>query len=150
YAKATAVASQPGGRVRILHAKKKEFRREIAQIELQHRDKPGRETPVGAKTLLVCVLLLPASAALLADKPSKSSKSAAATARFDLCGDPLPPGASARLGKAPLLHRDFIRHLTYSDDGKLLASSSWKHIQVGSRNMTFKEITALAFARDKQ
>jgi WD40 repeat protein len=49
----------------------------------------------------------------------------AVRSRVDLCGDPLPPGALARLGTVRLRHNDRILCLALSPDGEWAASSGW-------------------------
>ena len=63
-----------------------------------------------------------ASAACLAGAPA-AAPGAAKRPRTDLRGDPLPPGAFARLGTSRFLHGANIRSLAYSPDGRVLASS---------------------------
>ena len=40
----------------------------------------------------------------------------------DLLGDPLPDGALARLGSTRFLHENGVTHVSYSPDGRTLAS----------------------------
>jgi len=101
---------------------------------------------VGSRRLIFCLLILAApGSVLVAGKGRNAGKD-----RVDLYGDPLPLWASARLGSARSRHKDFIRQIVYSDDGKLLATGSWRQVQVGSRHRAFKELSALAFSKDKR
>src|SRR5262249_32613651 len=95
------------------------------------------------KTLAMLVLalgLLATGAGLAAPhfltlKPPQSESAASAssdkakiekTERTDLYGDPLPPGALARMGTVRFRSRDFIGQIAYSPDGKLLAAGSYR------------------------
>jgi WD40 repeat protein len=65
------------------------------------------------RSLVVCGLLaLPAS-----------SSSAADTPHTDSLGDPLPPGAIARLGAARLRHGGTVESIAFAPDGKTFATS---------------------------
>ena len=83
----------------------------------QHRAEEAGSSIAGAavRTVLVCLTISPCPSAQ-ATKPALPK---------DLYGDPLPPGAVARLGTMRLRHADAV-DLTYSKDGKRLVSfSEW-------------------------
>jgi WD40 repeat protein len=46
----------------------------------------------------------------------------AATGEVDAFGDPLPDGAAVRLGSERFGHGNYVRHIAYSPDGKMIAS----------------------------
>jgi WD40 repeat protein len=88
-------------------------------------------------SLLTLAFLVPRSEA--AAPPGK-------VPRLDRYGDPLPPGAIARLGTARLRHGDKICAIAFSPDGKLLASASLDGTVSLWRPATGKEVRRLQFA----
>jgi RNA polymerase sigma factor (sigma-70 family) len=62
------------------------------------------------------------------DRPAAAGATQATTAkeqaRTDRYGDPLPPGAVARLGSLRLYHGDQVHHVTLSPDGKWVVSTA--------------------------
>src|SRR5438874_2272922 len=74
--------------------------------------------------------------------------------RLDLHGDPLPPGALARLGTLRWRQDTGITALAYSPDGKVLATAAGKevHLWATADGKPLQKIaaaaSALAFSRD--
>src|SRR5262249_3413683 len=66
-----------------------------------------------------CALLL-LSLVAAAGPPKKGEQT-----RADRLGDPLPPGAVARIGTARLQGGDLVSVAAFSRDGKLLATGHW-------------------------
>ena len=92
---------------------------------------------------------------LLAAQPARRSSD---STRSDLQGDPLPEGATVRLGSTRFNHGSLVDSIAYSPDGFTLASVSWDHtvrlwdVKTGRvlREIGFDEDNAycIAFAPD--
>src|SRR5262249_62112588 len=74
----------------------------------------GGKARTSGNAPVAAVLLLTPDAFAHAAPPGK--------ARPDLYGDPLPPGAVARLGTVRFRHQGFVASIAFSPDGKLIAS----------------------------
>jgi RNA polymerase sigma factor (sigma-70 family) len=84
---------------------------------------------VGMTAMTVAMAGLALGLAPASDPPSPPSKSVetakAPAAAVDAFGDPLPPGAVARLGTVRFRTADFPKHLAVSPDGKQIASTAF-------------------------
>jgi WD40 repeat protein len=86
-----------------------------------------RRTPLGASLkshLLLGCLVLASSAAAASDAPAQTAAEQP-RARLDQYGDPLPEGAVARLGSMRLRHCTEPSFISFSPDGRTLATSGW-------------------------
>jgi WD40 repeat protein len=90
----------------------------------------------GAAGLMVCprglVLEVRADTPSVAPRPEPvaADRPMEAPPRFDRLGDPLPPGAIARLGTQRFRNDGEVRCVTYSPDGRVLASSTGQGLQI--------------------
>lgn len=81
----------------------------------------SENTPrIGLPHLLVVMAALGAELAAAQAGPRESGHTQ--IARTDLWGDPLPPGALARMGTVRLRHLERVHCVAFSPDGKILAS----------------------------
>lgn len=91
----------------------------------------------------ICWLLMTAMLA-----PSGSMAGDAKAVRRDHYGDPLPPGAVARLGTLRLWHPKYMGKMAFSPDGKTLASSDLEELVYLWDTATGKELRRIAKATD--
>jgi RNA polymerase sigma factor (sigma-70 family) len=100
----------------------------------------------------------PAPQAESPDRPRQPVAAGEDAGRVDRHGDPLPPGAVARLGTVRLRHGGAIGAAAFSPDGKLLATGGWDHMvrlwdaatgkPVAALRGHTQSITAVAFSPD--
>src|SRR5437879_111223 len=96
---------------------------------------------------LVAAVLISASAGGQ-EKPDRPAADVAPPPRVDLFGDPLPPGALARLGTVRARHGGAANAVAYAPDGKTLASAGEDQTVRLWDVATGKEIHACAGHRD--
>jgi RNA polymerase sigma factor (sigma-70 family) len=100
----------------------------------------------------------PGAAAPQTAPPDGPGAAGTPEARVDGDGDPLPAGALLRLGSVHLRHRNCLRSVAFTPDGKLLASAGWDPVIRFWDPQTGKEVRqvlapehgvdGIAFARD--
>jgi WD40 repeat protein len=79
--------------------------------------------------VLLCGVAIPGMGAGQAPRPDPPGRPGAeARPARDLYGDPLPPGALARLGTVRLRHGHTVQNVVFSPDGKLVASAGHDHL----------------------
>src|SRR5690349_14041934 len=82
------------------------------------------------RPMLFCLLLWPLATVPVLPQGTTISQVVMHRSRLDLHGDPLPPGAAARLGSVRFHHEGSIIGTAFSPDGKIIVAACTDNIRL--------------------